>query len=77
MTDATDFLKGWILANVHPTTGGEAEIHGMAQLLVERFVGAAFKAGIDPSDPAMDPEWLYQQMCNAIDQVNSDIGFRV
>ena len=68
MTEAADFLRGWIRANVQCAPSGQAEFHAVAQELVEQCLLAAPKVGIDPGDPAMDPEWLYEQMRQALDR---------
>jgi hypothetical protein len=68
MSKAEDFLKWWILNNVHREPDEGNQRAARAQKLARTFTLAATQLGIDKEDPILDPQWLYDQMFNAIEQ---------
>jgi hypothetical protein len=66
MSRAQEFLKWWIFHNVAPTVTRGAETRERAKALMEAFTLAAADMGIDSEDPVLNPQWLYDQMLDAI-----------
>lgn len=74
MSKAEQLLRWWILNNVAPMPLEEAEARARAQKLAATFTLAAVQLGIDKRDPGLDPNWLYAQMLDAVEETrqNSD-----